>query len=400
MTIHLYYSISASLNEDEILKIDKEVLENRKLIYFFVKNFYPNFKSRIKKVFLHAMILFQLDQSLAGCAAAVIMPIPSVGIHRLSSLEQNKNQSNKNYSFEISNVNNNTIDKVKFTQQEIEDLNLICYKLQNGSININQAILELRGGDLFDWASLAFIIAMYKVHQATSMKTNVPMPHMDPFGWISGKYNKQPKPMNYSTYRSSRFQLEMDGVNDNMCSSTPDEEGFVMSYEDAYNLVKETYPGYLEVTENCILTDWQCAKKIYHSKGMGINPEEYGFTQKELERIRGEKRYKEGGLVAYARRGYRLPTIKMIHDYRSKIKGYCDKATIKRTSVPYYDINGVWNTTVFAIPATENSSSIIISFNESTRDLITADKQKQSTFNRFNDENYLGSKQWMNKWTK
>ena len=56
-------------------------------------------------------------------------------------------------------------------------------------------------------------------------------------------------------------------VNDNMCPglAMADENGFVMSYEDAYNLVAETYPGYLEVNESCKITDWQAAIHIYHA---------------------------------------------------------------------------------------------------------------------------------------
>lgn len=39
----------------------------------------------------------------------------------------------------------------------------------------------------------------------------------------------------------------MAGVNDNMCPglAMEDQNGFVMSYEDARNLVAETYPGSL-----------------------------------------------------------------------------------------------------------------------------------------------------------
>ena len=51
-----------------------------------------------------------------------------------------------------------------------------------------------------------------------------------------------------------------------------DENGFVMSYQEAHNLVAETYPGYLEVNESCKITDWQAAKHIYHANSMGIKP--------------------------------------------------------------------------------------------------------------------------------
>ena len=87
--------------------------------------------------------------------------------------------------------------------------------------------------------------------------------------------------MGHTNYKSSKFELEMAGVKGNMCSglSMADENGFVMSYEDATILVAETYPGYLEVNKSYKITDWQAAKHIYHANGMGIDPADYGFTQ-------------------------------------------------------------------------------------------------------------------------
>lgn len=58
-----------------------------------------------------------------------------------------------------------------------------------------------------------------------------------------------------------------------------------------------------------------------------------------------------------------------------------------------------WQATVFATPLSADSSSIIIAFNESTGDLITGDKQSRSKFNQFENENYLGGKKWMLKWS-
>ena len=293
-----------------------------------------------------------------------------------------------------------TLYKIRLTDQQIEDLNLICYKLQKGSITIDKAILELRAGGFYDWATLAFIIYMFSLQQGHSFQ-GVPLPHQDPFGWLSGKYDR--KPMPHISYKSSKFQLEMAGVTDGMCPSPEmaDENGFVMSYEDAYNLVAETYSGYLEVNESCKITDWQAAKHMYHANGMGIDPADYGFTQQELERIRGEARYKGGGgLIAYARRGYRLPPIEMVRDYQFRLKGHCDQSPIKRTNVPYYDNNGAWKATVFATPNPSGKGGIIIAFNESTSDLITGDRQRRNVFNRFRYKNYLGSDKFMLKWSK
>ena len=106
-------------------------------------------------------------------------------------------------------------------------------------------------------------------------------------------------------------------------------------------MVAEPYSGYLEVNENCRIIDWQAAKYIYHVNGMGVDSADYGFTQEKLERIRGESGYKGGGLIAYARREYRLTPIEIVQDYQLRLKTNCKKALIKRTNVPYYDVNGI-----------------------------------------------------------
>ena len=182
------------------------------------------------------------------------------------------------------------------------------------------------------------------------------------------------------SYKSSKFQLEMAGVTDEMCPSPEmaDENEFVMSYQEARNLVAETYSGYMQVDENCKITDWQAAKHMYHASGMGVDLSKYGFTQQELNKIRGESRYKGGRMLEEA--------IEMVQDYQLRLKKSCEKAPIKRTNVPYYDVNGAWQSRVFATPESKDSSPIIIAFNESTGDLITGDKQKPASFKRFQSE--------------
>jgi len=90
--------------------------------------------------------------------------------------------------------------------------------------------------------------------------------------------------------------------------------------------------------------------------------------------------------------------IEMVQDYQLRLKKSCEKAPIKRTNVPYYDVNGAWPSRVFATPESEDSSVIIIAFNESTGDLKTGDKQRPASFERFKSKNYLGAKAWMLKW--
>jgi hypothetical protein len=60
---------------------------------------------------------------------------------------------------------------------------------------------------------------------------------------------------------------------------------FVMSDQEALELIAKTYPGQMEVTANERITDWQAAKHLYHAKGVGVDPEMYGIRQEQLMEI-------------------------------------------------------------------------------------------------------------------
>ena len=363
----------------------------------FIKHVPKNVKSKAKRLLVYGMFLFQLGQPLVPYIAFAI----TTAIDRLSPFEQDRILGNKKCYPQIATIPASKVDKIRLTNDQFKQFNNIALQLNNGSLKMEEAILKIRGGDRFTdvVGVIAFVIFVNWYNSSFSVKAFQanPLPHQDHFGWLSGKYDR--KPMQHTSYKSSRFELQMAGINENMSPATPNENGFVMSYQEAHNLVAETYPGYLEVNESCKITDWQVAKHIYYANRMGIDPADYGFTQQELERIHGESIYKGGGLIAYARRGYRLPPIEMVQDYQLRLKASCKKAPIKRTKVPYYDVNGGWQATVFATPPSEDSSGIIIAFNESTGDLITGYKQKTPAFNRFKNENYLGGKKSMLKWS-
>ena len=70
-----------------------------------------------------------------------------------------------------------------------------------------------------------------------------------------------------------------------MCKASVDENGFVMNYDESYNLVKETYSGSMQITENFKITNWQAASHLYHGKGVNVNPEDFGIIQAELIKI-------------------------------------------------------------------------------------------------------------------
>lgn len=68
-------------------------------------------------------------------------------------------------------------------------------QLNSGSITMEEAVLQLRGGDgLTDViAVIAFVIFINWYDSLFGVKAFQanPLPHQDPFGWWSGKYNSK-----------------------------------------------------------------------------------------------------------------------------------------------------------------------------------------------------------------
>ena len=171
MSALLYYSISSDLTKDEIIEIDRQVATNREAVYLFVRELPSNSKRKAKILFVHGMLLFKLGQPLVPYATAVMMPLP-LATARLSHFEQDRILGNKNYYPQIAPIIQQNVDKMVLTDEQIDDLNLICYKLQKGSITLDKAILEIRGGDFYDWTALAFIIYMFSLKQGSSFHAN------------------------------------------------------------------------------------------------------------------------------------------------------------------------------------------------------------------------------------
>ena len=394
MTALLYFSISSDLTRDEIIEIDKRVAKNRERVYLFVRKLPSNSKGKAKRLFVYGMFLFQLGQPLVPCAAAVVMPLPAVGIHRLSPIEQDRLLSNKNGYPQIATIPESKVDKIRLTNEQIKQFNNLAIELNSGSITMEEAVLRVRGGDgLTDVvAVIAFVIFMNwydSLFSVEAFQAN-PLPHQDPIGWLNGKYDsRNAGNPQCQLDPPSRFEQETLNKMKQMCCTSADENGFVMSYDEAYNLVKETYSGSMQVTEDCKITDWQAASHLYHGKGVGVNPEDFGITQAELIKIQDE------GFIKYVQRGNKLPSIEHVRTYQKSLKDIClDPSTDRRDDSEYYNPHGVTPTTAF------KNDRYLVCFNQTTGDLITGDKQRRGTINKFDQTNKIGSKKWIDKWSK
>jgi hypothetical protein len=383
----LYYSISSDLTKDEMIEIDRQVANNREAAYLFVRELPSNSKRKAKILFVYGMFLFQLGQPLVPCAAAVIMPLPPTAIHRLYSNECNEISTNRNYP-QLASIPPTKVDKIRLTNEQIKQFNNLVLQFNSGSITMEKTILELRAGGFYDWATLVFIIYMFSLQQGDSFQ-NVPLPHMDPMGWASGKYDSRNagNPQCLSN-PPSRFERETLHTMKQMCHASADENGFVMSYDEAIKLLQETYSGSMQVTKEFRISDWQAASHLYHGNGVGVDPAAFDMTQAQLDKLRD-------GFINYTRKGYTLPSIDHVRTYQTSLKNICiDPSTDRRDDSEYYYKHGVERTTVF------KNGRYLVCFNQTTGDLITGDKQRPGTIRKFNETNRIGGQKWIDKWSK
>lgn len=186
----------------------------------------------------------------------------------------------------------------------------------------------------------------------------------------------------------SRFERETLHTMKQMCHASADENGFVMSYDEAIKLLQETYSGSMQVTKEFRISDWQAASHLSHSNGVGVDPAAFDMTQAQLDKLRD-------GFINYTRKGYTLPSIDHVRAYQTSLKNICiDPFTDRRDDSEYYYKHGVERTTVF------KNDRYLVCFNQTTGDLITGDKQRPGTIRKFNETNRIGGQKWIDKWSK
>ena len=244
----------------------------------------------------------------------VVLSLPPTSIERLIS---NQLDSQTRNIAQFAPVIGPRVDKFVLTDKQIEELDILYSKFKNGSITMEEAILELRGGDLSDWLVLFVFFYMIANHTGESF-LQAPLPHMDPVGWINGKYNN----LRFPGQSRPEFSFERKYFDSRqMCTGSEDENGFVMSYEQAYDLVANKYPGYMSIDDQLKASDWQIAKKAYHGqKGFGLDLDKYdNITKDDLVTLQNTK----GGLIKYVQKGGRLLPKEFIKDFQKKIYDFC-----------------------------------------------------------------------------
>jgi hypothetical protein len=201
---------------------------------------------------------------------------------------------------------------------------------------------------------------------------------------LSGKYDYK----NVGQCQSdppSRFERRTVDTMKHMCMSSPDENGFVMDYDQALNLIKETYTNSRQITADCEFSDWQAAKKAYHGqKGFGIDLGKYeNFSKEDLVALQNT----EGGFIPYIQKGGKLPPIEFVQDFQQKVDDFCNLETTEIIpNAKHYGNTGETSCTMFFNRETRQ----IVIFNNTSGDFITAEKFRAKYFNKCVDFGQVG----------
>lgn len=345
-------------------------------------------KGKGKKMVAAGMVLFLFLNPIVPPAGAGVLPAPPA-IHILSPFEHKV--TNQDFHPRVAAIPESKVDKIKLTTAQIKQLNNLAFQVKNNSITMEEAVLQLRGGEGFTdvAAVIAFVVFMnwYDSLFGVEAFKIQPLPHQDPFGWFSGKYNsKNAGNQHCLTHPPSRFERETLDKMKQMCVASPDENNCVMTYDEAYKLVKETYCGSIRITEECSMSAWQCAKKAYHfQKGFNIDLNNYENISKE-DLVTLQKT--DGGLIPYVQKGGKLPPIELIKDCQQKIYEFChlDNTEINRNVKHYGKNTGETSCIMFFNRETRQ----IALFNKTSGDLITAEKFRQGYFNKCVNSGQIG----------
>ena len=105
---------------------------------------------------------------------------------------------------------------------------------------------------------------------------------------------------------------------------------------DALAILKAKYGESFLAGENgeFNIQDWQAAKKIEHAVCFGIKPEDFGFSQDQAKQINAK-----GGIVAYVRKGNKLPSLDLIRAYQNAVKNFCEDRNQSDRNYKSYILN-------------------------------------------------------------
>ncbi|WP_297691725.1 hypothetical protein, partial [uncultured Eudoraea sp.] len=95
-----------------------------------------------------------------------------------------------------------------------------------------------------------------------------------------------------------------------------------LSQSEALAYLEKRYgSNHITVDGDLKISDWQTIKKSCHGVCFGINPQDYGAKQSDLQRLN------KIGIVKYVQEGGRLPSDEHIQAIQGALKSFCEDST-------------------------------------------------------------------------
>jgi len=161
------------------------------------------------------------------------------------------------------------------------------------------------------------------------------------------------------------------------------QEPYILEYDDALAILEYRYGSNFIAVENgeFKIQDWQALKKLEHAICFGIQPEDYGFSQDQAKEINAP-----GGIIAYVRKGKKLPSLDLIRAYQNAIKSFCEtkNQSIKRNDESFF--RGEPSITFF-----NKETRQVVIFNRETKIFRTAYKLADRNVEIYLETGNIGS---------
>lgn len=288
---------------------------------------------------------------------------------------------------------NSRVDKIVMRPNNNNRNRLIPLMYINGhSVYINEKLLKrlkVRGGDLESTVAIVAIgLVVYVICQLSG--TDPTQMFAEGFqvaaNWRAPKASPSVVPSPSATQLSA-IPTKAQEFNDWLLKFNEPKKSydFVMSAEEAQARIDEAYPGAMQMSSksNTYVSDVKAAGKIYHASQLGVNPEKYGVTNEQLQRI------SQIGIHNYAREGKPLPPIELIREYQMAIKDICDNGEPEPLKGTYQ--SKAEQKVHKAIYHYDKITRKVAGFYAETGELITATKYRIPSFDRFIGTRNLGT---------
>lgn len=404
-----FFRIKNMLNKTISQKIYVFLDDLGKIVLIGDKNCYKKLKkfSRIrtiisrvfdssKRIVVVLVLILSVNLITAECVEGVVPSIPYPVIERrIKPVDYNHSKIEVEQSPVLSELKRSDKIQMKpFIRTEFKDL--APYIFLNGSDKHNfYKFIHVKGGFLEDYGGLIILTAMMICILASDTEAFVPiMNALQKLGHFNAPTPHFPPSPSENVPSSERHltpvQKDMNRFFQNF--NEPKDSITEKQRAEARKIINQKYPDTVKVTETERISGWQAVTHLKHAKGLGIDPEKYGTTQEELEKI------SKMGITKYVviNGKEKLPTVEHVKAYQDVLENFCKNPdTLKRTNSKYYYVHGITPVTVYY---DEGTKTVVVFNHTNGGDLVTGDKRRKVSFDKFMADNKIGAEKWIRKW--